>query len=121
ETMGWLKHELVQEVEALDQLRGLFKPSQITLPLGRGAMDPVAMLAVVQEVLERKPELVLECGSGASTVWLGYALRRLGKGRLVSLEHSEKYFQLVRHQLEVHGLTEVVELRLAPLEGQKVG
>jgi predicted O-methyltransferase YrrM len=65
-------------------------------------------------VRTRQPKLVLELGSGTSTVWLAYALEKSG-GRLVSLDHDPGYAEKTRAMLAAHGLTEVAEVRDAPL------
>lgn len=119
--LGWLKDEVGQDVEAVVQLYQLLRPSEVSMLLGRGAMDPTAMLGVIRQLLERSPDLVVEVGSGASTTWLGYALKRAGRGRLISLEHSPEYYEIVQKQLEAHELLDVVDLRLAPLEEYEIG
>jgi hypothetical protein len=53
-------------------------------------------------------------------VWLGYAARSVG-GRLVALEHHEKYAALTRALVAEHQLEDVVDVRLAPLRQQQVG
>ncbi|WP_033423902.1 class I SAM-dependent methyltransferase [Actinomadura flavalba] len=80
------------------------------------ALRPDVLRTVVDVLVERRPGLVVECGSGASSVWLGYALERLGGGRLVALEHDERYLRATRDLIRAHGLDTVVEIRHAPLE-----
>ncbi|HSE07173.1 MAG TPA: class I SAM-dependent methyltransferase [Nocardioidaceae bacterium] len=79
------------------------------------ATAPTTLQALIRLVLERRPNTVLECGSGSSSVWLGYALQRIGHGRCVSLEHLPQYAEATRAMLRQHGLEDVVEVRLAPL------
>jgi predicted O-methyltransferase YrrM len=114
--LGRMQYETVQEMEALAQLRQLFDTSQPTPLLGGFAMQPVSMLALVQEVIARKPTLMVECGSGTSTLWIARALARNGVGRLVSLEHKEEFFEKTSSVLKQHGLERWVDLRLAPLQ-----
>ncbi|KIH96894.1 methyltransferase [Streptomonospora alba] len=86
------------------------------MPSLRGwAASPDVMRVLVRAVDTHRPELVVECGSGASSVWLGYALRRVGRGRLVALEHSEHYAEQSRRLVRDHGLEDLVEIRYAPL------
>jgi len=114
-----IQFDTMQEIEALMQLRQTLEPRSVTPLLGgiaKGwAMEPVSLLALVTEVLRRKPALVVECGSGASTIWIGLALAKNGHGRLVSLEHLSAYRQPVDDALEEHGLREIAEVRDAPL------
>ena len=112
--------ETMQEAEALLQLHRLFDLQAPVPLLGGWAMEPVSMLALVTEVLRRKPKLVVECGSGTSTLWIAHALRKNGGGRLISIEHLESYARLGAAALDEHGLADIVDLRLAPLERQPV-
>ncbi|RNL82139.1 class I SAM-dependent methyltransferase [Halostreptopolyspora alba] len=86
------------------------------MPALRGwAASPDVLRLVVRAIRERPRTLVVECGSGASSVWLGYALRRAGGGRLVALEHDERYADLTRRMVAEHELGDIVEIRHAPL------
>ena len=75
---------------------------------------------VVGPVAERRPEVVVQCGSGDSTVWLGYGLEWFG-GRLVALEHDAQYATATRGLVDEHGLGGRVEVRHAPLEPWRRG
>ena len=104
-----------EDVEALLQLYRGFEPRAPMPPSDRGwALDPAGLLMLRHLVEERQPRLVLELGSGTSSVWLGYTLEKSG-GRLVSLEHEPEYVDRTRSLLAMHGLEHVAEVRLAPL------
>ncbi|MQA97380.1 MAG: class I SAM-dependent methyltransferase [Streptosporangiales bacterium] len=104
-----------RQAEALTELRALLSP-RAPMPASRGwAASPDVLLALAEQVLRRRPKLVVECGSGASSVWLGYAVERAGEGRVVALEHDERYADLTRDLVTAHGLDAVVEVRTAPL------
>ena len=105
-----------RQVEALLDLRGLL-PGLIGLPPTRGwAASPDFLLAVVRWTLRQRPAVVVECGSGSSTVYLGHALRRVGQGRLIALEHDEAYAARTRAVVREQELDDVVEVRSAPLD-----
>lgn len=59
---------------------------------------------------------VVECGSGSSTVWLAAACRSRGRGRVVALEHDESYAAQTAAALADNGLSDLAEVRHAPLE-----
>jgi len=106
----------VEQQVAWAELRDHLEPSAPFMPSLRGwAASPDVMRLLVRTLEKHRPELVVECGSGASSVWLGYALRRSGRGRLVALEHSERYAELSRRLVRDHGLEDIVEVRYAPL------
>ena len=115
-----VKYEMVQEVEALMHLRKLVPLVAPPPLLGGWAMDPAATLKLVQMLLEQRPKLVLECGSGASTVWLAAALKQSGGGKLVSLDHLEAYAQDTTRALHQQGLQDVAQVRLAALEDVEI-
>jgi hypothetical protein len=104
-----------QELEAHANLLALINPRAPMPPLGGWALDAGVLQAVV-EALWRRPGLVVECGSGASSVWLGYIVERLGTGRVVAIEHDEHYLRRSTELVRAHHLEETVEIRHAPLE-----
>ncbi|MFC4561629.1 class I SAM-dependent methyltransferase [Nocardiopsis mangrovi] len=100
---------------AWQELRDYLKPGPFMPALRDWAASPDILRLLVEQIRDRAPKLVVECGSGASSVWLGYALRRAGSGRLVAIEHDERYAALSRDLVAAHGLSDIVEVRLAPL------
>jgi Methyltransferase domain len=91
-----------------------------TPPLGMWAIEPDFARLVVAEA-SRRPENVIECGSGITTLLLAMMLRQNGAARLYSLEHDERFAEDTRDRLERTGLTEQVELIVAPLARQTFG
>ena len=109
------------QLEALIDLRSLLRPRR-PMPPSRGwAAAPTSLLEYIGHVLERKPGMVVECGSGVSSVWVGYALESIGSGRCVALEHDSHYAEVTRREIERHGLSQWVEVRTAPLKRVAVG
>jgi hypothetical protein len=103
-----------REIEGLIQLFQGFTARAPMPSSGGFALNPTDLLDLLHLVRTRKPQLVLELGSGTSTVWIAYVLQQIG-GRLVSLDHEAGYAQKTREALEQHGLTDVAEVREAPL------
>jgi hypothetical protein len=76
--------------------------------------------ALVARLRVRAPRLVLEAGSGVSTLILaGYA--RDHDATVVSLEHDPRYARQTAKLLDRHGLGGVVTLCLAPLRRHPSG
>ena len=110
-----LHGSLLNDLQALEQLIARYEPTA-TLPLVAGwAMSPTGLIWLVDQIERARPSLVVECGSGTSTLWMSLALRRAGTGRLVALEHVEEYAQQTRQLLERHGVADWAEVRHAPL------
>jgi predicted O-methyltransferase YrrM len=103
-----------EQVVAWQELRELLRPERAMPTLRGWAAAPDVMLVLVETIRDRKPRLVVECGSGASSVWLALALRRFGGGRLVSLENDERCAALTRDLLAAHGLADLAGVRHAP-------
>lgn len=105
-----------RQTESLLNLHALVTV-RAALPHTRGfAASPDVLLTYVDEILRRRPALVVECGSGVSTIWAAYALQACGSGRLVSLEHEPEYAERTRAALERHGLNAWADVRLAPTD-----
>lgn len=95
-----------RQLEALASLVATLKP-EIPLPTLRDySASPDLLCHAVSVMLERKPSLSLELGSGSSTVYLAYCLKKIGKGKLISFDHDAAFAEGTRALLEQHGLTD---------------
>ena len=90
------------------------------LPQTRGwAASPDVLRHLLALVEETTPRLVVECGSGVSTVVTAAYLRRRGmQGRVVALEHEPAFAAATRRLVAAHGLEAWAEVRDAPLVTQ---
>jgi predicted O-methyltransferase YrrM len=106
-----------RQLEALQNLSALL-PAADVLPATRGwAASPDLLLVLVDLVITERPSLVVECGSGASTLWLALAMRRFGiDGRIIALDHDPVFAGKTRDFLARHDVCELAEVRDAPLE-----
>jgi len=68
---------------------------------------------LVKAIEKRKPKLIVEVGSGSSTVTLAAAAKEAG-ARIVTLEHDPLFLKRTNGMLRRYGQT--AEVRLAPLE-----
>jgi Methyltransferase domain len=115
--LGTELKQTFRQVEAIQNLSAMLPASDV-LPATRGwAASPDLLLVLVDQVIAQRPSLVVECGSGASTLWLALALRRFGiNGRIVALEHDPVFAAKTRGYLARHGVSDLAEVRDAPLE-----
>lgn len=106
-----------RQLEALQNLNAILPTSDV-LPATRGwAASPDLLLALVDLVITERPSLIVECGSGASTLWLALALRRFGiDGRIIALDHDPVFSGKTRDFLARHDVLDLAEVRDAPLE-----
>jgi predicted O-methyltransferase YrrM len=92
-------------------------PLRRPLPPMRGyAIAPDFALMLYDLVIDEKPELVVETGSGVSTLIVAYALEKLGRGRVVALDHDAAYAEKTRAEIARHGLEAYASVVHAPLE-----
>ncbi|GAB2490771.1 class I SAM-dependent methyltransferase [Nocardiopsis aegyptia] len=110
------RHDYEQQV-AWNELSRYLDTAPFMPPLRGWAASPDVLRVLVRHIDRLRPDLVVEFGSGASSVWMGYALRRAGGGRLVAVEHDARYAELSRALVSSHGLDDIVEVRTAPLTG----
>jgi hypothetical protein len=103
---------------ALVQVRPLL--GDLPLDLSGWSADPVFVHNVVRLLIETRPALVVECGSGSSTVVVARCLRALGHGRIVSLDHDPVYAERSRGLLRLHGVEDVASVVTAPLAPREV-
>jgi predicted O-methyltransferase YrrM len=110
-------NQTFRQVEAIQTLSAVVPTSDV-VPATRGwAASPDLLLTLVDQVISHRPSLVVECGSGASTLWLALTLRRFGiDGRVVALDHDPVYAAKTRDFLARHGVSHLAEVRDAPLE-----
>jgi predicted O-methyltransferase YrrM len=85
------------------------------------AIAPDFGVMLAQLVADEKPELVVETGSGVSTVIVAYALEKLGRGKVIALEHDPDYARRTRELLALHGLERFAQVVDAPLMPVEVG
>lgn len=106
---------LYSSVEALIGTYRELDGQAVIPPLGGWAVSPDLALYLVQLVHARQPRVVLELGSGASTLLIGKALDQMGVGQLISIEHDPVWYANTIQELHLAGLNDVVDLRYSPL------
>lgn len=108
----------------LQSLDGLYRDLKFTraLPLTRGwAASPDFLSVLARHALDHRPRIIVECGSGVSTVVLARCMQLNGAGRVVALDHDAHYAEETRRNLERHGLSEWAEIIHAPLQKRARG
>jgi len=102
----------LQNLELLTQELQLHKP----LPPLRGwAASPDILLVMARHVQRAAPAVIVECGSGASTVVLAQAARLNGRGHVYSIDHDGAFAEESRTMLARYGLSDWATITHAPL------
>ncbi|MFN4063135.1 MAG: class I SAM-dependent methyltransferase [Parazoarcus communis] len=104
-----------RQLQAYLALVQLLEPRQ-PLPLLRGwAASPDFLLTLAKHALNDRPQTILECSSGASTVVLARCCELNGRGHVYSLEHDPEYAEKSRKLIAEHGLETWSTIIDAPL------
>jgi len=118
-TWPWLLKSLdggkLAEKHALLDRLGL--PADALPNLGSWKADTGLLSLLVDHILAERPKLVVEFGTGASTLILAAALKQAGGGQLISFEQHADFVEATRNWLGEHGLeadVRAVPLRKAP-------
>lgn len=104
------------QLQATTQLFTLFTPEAPVPAMGGWAASPDLVLVIVDELRRINPPLVVECGSGVSTLWMALAIRKYGLDtKIVSLDHDAHYGAQTTALLARHGVSDIAQVRHAPL------
>jgi hypothetical protein len=111
------------ETNQIEHLLALYHELKLdgALPPTRDwAGSPDFLRIVYDQVRTQKPETVVECGSGVSSIVIARALQQNGRGRLISLDHDVIFAEKTRQNLARHGLEQWVDMRVEPLQDSGV-
>jgi len=103
------------QIEATIQLESIFGFENPLPPSRSWAASPDLILNLAIEVKKFSPNLVVELGSGLSTLWTARMLRESNNGKIVSIESDPVFAELTKQNIVDHGLSDWAEVRLAPL------
>ncbi len=107
----------------VEELFSLFRRVEFRAPLPtlRGwALSPDVANILVETVLREKPRRVLDLGSGASTLLIGYALEKNGVGTVHAIDHESNYAERSRKLIHTHGLDTIASVTVAPLSDVEI-
>lgn len=93
----------------------LLNPIAPLPPYDDWTIAPDFAVLLASHILLTRPETVVELGAGLSTLVIGYALKKTGRGKLVSVEHHKAYSQKIETMVQAHGLESHVQIVQSPL------
>jgi predicted O-methyltransferase YrrM len=116
ERSGARQHRrLFDQLAARDETRDIMAGG-VPLPVTRGFVaTPDILRELASRVVEDRPEVVVETGTGASTIAIAASLKRNGSGHLWCLEHLTRYADATRRLLDTYDLGAWVTVVDAPL------
>lgn len=117
-TFRMMRVQSLNEFAQIESLMSLYNGLDITAPLppSRGwAVSPDFAAILASLIQEHRPGLVVEAGSGLSTLISAYVLRKNGGGQVISLDHNEVYAAATTRNVAAHGLEDLARVIFAPL------
>lgn len=105
-----------RQTEAMQQLFSLLKFSAPVPPTRSWAASPDLLLTLAQLVRKHNPKLVVELGSGVSTL----VVAKAGAKKVISIDHSGEFADKTREVLKEHKVRGV-EIRVAQLKAHISG
>lgn len=109
------RSDVRRQVESLLWLQGRLDREHPLPPTGGWAASPDLLVEIVRLVDERPPRVVVEFGSGVSTLVIAQQLRAFGAGRLISFDHDPAFASQTRRRLKDAGLDDYAVVIDAPL------
>ena len=120
-----LKKEVLnaaRQIEAYLSIQNYFNTGRFTSEMHRSAVSPDFALYLIDLLESNSYDVVIEFGSGVSTVVMAKAIDKLSsasqdlpKTKFVSFDHLERFYGQTRTKLKQAGLNGRVQLTLAPL------
>ena len=99
-----------RQIEAYSQLTNILDFKGVVPPARGWAASPDLLLAIVETIQRVKPSLVVELGSGVSTL----VAAKAGAKKIVSIDNSSEYGGETRDLLKSHKVRGA-QIRIAPL------
>lgn len=111
-----VQNRLYAQLESLSWLQRRLSIKGQLPPLRGWATSPDVLLRLHAHIMATRPRVIVEFGSGASTLVIADALRQNGVGKLISIEHSDHYGAQTLGTLQAESLEGWVDLRIGDLE-----
>ena len=110
-----------KQIESLVQVISLLKLNAPLPPMRVWAISPDFAALIIGLIRESQPAVVLELGSGVSTLVAAYALQMIGQGKVVSLDHDEQFARLTEGNIRKHGLANIAKVVCSDLREVAIG
>ncbi|MCO6500005.1 MAG: glycosyltransferase [Vicingus serpentipes] len=114
-----IEEDISNKYKQLEILASLYNYLDIKTPLpetGGWAAYPDFLKKIAETILLKKPEFIVEASSGVSSIIIGYCFKKLGQGKVISLEHDLNYVEKSKKLIQKHQLEDYVTIVHAPLK-----
>lgn len=113
-----LKHSAKKsdDIYALSILQPLLN-NQPYLPFNGGALRPICMAYILNEIIINQREKIIEFGSGLSTILMARLIKLNNlDAKIISIEHNKPWVSLLTAYLKNEGLQDIVQIFHAELK-----
>ena len=114
----WLNEKNINQIEAMQSIYSTFTFNAPLSATRKMAASPDFLKLVVETIMINKPKLVLELGSGVSSIIASKSLEKNGNGKLISIDNNDKYAKFTRERLSMENLTDVARVITSELKMQ---
>lgn len=110
------------QVQAIHSIYSFITPRYPLPSMSRWTACPDLAKTILRECMMNKPSLVVELGSGISTLITAYALEQHGEvgAQVISLDHNKEYTQKTKNLLKTHKLESNAQVIYSPLEPRQI-
>jgi len=108
----YTKEKIEKDIIALELLSPLMNNY---LPWTSSSIRPSGLVKILNEIIVNNRSNIVECGSGISTVYIGLLLKKLKRGKLLTVEDDQMWIVTLKKMIEQEGLSDVVTIIHAPL------
>lgn len=116
----WFERTAWPQIEALTSIYRLLDGKPFLPITHHWAASPDFLMILLRHIERHRPRVIVECGSGTSTVAMAAALRALGiEGHIHSIENHPRYAEQTRQNLLQQGLEAYATVVVAPLEERR--
>jgi hypothetical protein len=91
------------------------KVQPVLPPFDNWTMSPLMVGTLLKLLKQTKPNLVLELGSGISTILIAQKLKEIGGGSIITLENGKEYAEITQDFVSQNKLTNYAKILFAPL------
>ena len=112
--------QLLASSRFLMQLTNLIRLRRPLPQLNNWTSTEELLETVILLLKKNKPNLVVEAGSGVSSLVIGYVLKANKRGKIYSLEHNKSFYEQTKKLIREHRLAHYCKVLYTPLRPYQI-
>lgn len=111
------QEQLQYKMQCLNEIYELLPVRTPLPPMTGWAATPELSAFLLKTIQKYRPPTIVEIGSGVTTLISGYSLEKFNiNGKIISFDHDSLFAEKTLEEIKLHGLSDKIEIRIAPLE-----